>query len=190
MKEPTENRKVRYTRRVIRESLFELLETQPLTKITVKRLCELADINRGTFYSHYADINDLVEKLEGELIASMTGAIPFEQIGDVNQRQMFTDVFAHIQARIDDFRLIFLNPDSSHCLDKIIASVYHYHAAALVRHDQPVSQNMIDYTFALLSSGCTQVILKWIENDFAETPEEMAELINRFAACGMAAYSA
>lgn len=189
MESTVENRKVRYTKQVIRESLFELLETQPLKKITVKRLSELADINRGTFYSHYADINDLVEQLEAEIVVSMTGSIQFEKIGDVNQLQMFTEVFAHIQSHVDDFRLIFLNPESSHCLDKIIAAVYQYHAAALLRKAQPISENMIAYTFALLSSGCTQVILKWIENDFAENPAEMARLINSFAECGMTAYS-
>ena len=64
MKGSTENRKVKYTKMVIRESLFELLEIKKLKQITVKSLCELADINRGTFYSHYSDINDLVETLE------------------------------------------------------------------------------------------------------------------------------
>ena len=51
---------------VIRESLFTLLRERPLKAITVKGLCELADINRGTFYSHYADLYDLVEQLEEE----------------------------------------------------------------------------------------------------------------------------
>jgi hypothetical protein len=50
----------------------------------------------------------------------------------------------------------------------------------------PISQNIIDYTFALLSSCSTKVILKWIENDFKETPEEMARLINAFINYGIA----
>ena len=64
MKAGKENRKVKYTKMVIRESLFKLLKTKQLNQITVKELCRLADINRGTFYSHYTDLFDLVEKLE------------------------------------------------------------------------------------------------------------------------------
>jgi AcrR family transcriptional regulator len=188
MKRADEHRKVKYTKMVIRESLFELLETKPLKQITVKSLCELADINRGTFYSHYTDIYDLVEKLERELIKEMGSVIKFESIGKKNQEQMFSDVFTHIKTNIGNYKIILLNPESSRCLDMILAEVYKHHASALMSKDPPISQNMIDYTFALLSSGSTKVILKWIENDFEESPEEMARLINAFTNYGIASY--
>lgn len=186
MNEASEHRKVKYTKMVIREALFELLETKPLKQITVKSLCELADINRGTFYSHYRDIYDLVEKLEGELIEKMTSVIKFESIGKQDQLQMFRDVFSHIKTNTGDYKIILLNPESSRCLDVILAEVYQHHASALMDKNPPISQNLIDYTFALLSSGSTKVILKWIENDFQESPEEMARLINAFTNYGIA----
>jgi AcrR family transcriptional regulator len=186
MKAATEHRKVKYTKMVIRESFFELLETKSLTQITVKELCELADINRGTFYTHYTDIYDLVDKLEGELIEKMTSVIQFESIGKQDQLQMFTDVFTHVKTNIGDYKILLLNPESSRCLDAILAEAYKHHTSALMSINPPVSQNMIDYTFALLSSGSTKVILKWIENDLEESPEEMAKLINAFTNFGIA----
>ncbi len=185
MKEQPEHRKVKYTKMVIRESLFELLEAKPLKQITVKSLCELADINRGTFYSHYTDIYDLVEQLEGELIENMTRVINFESIGEQDQLQMFTDVFTHLQTNIDDYKIVLLNPSSSRCLDVILAEVYRHHVSAFMSKDPTIPQTRIDYTFALLSSGSTQVIMKWIDNNFEESPEEMAALINTFVNCGI-----
>jgi AcrR family transcriptional regulator len=185
MKEKPEHRKVKYTKRVIRESLFKLFETRSLKQITITSLCELADINRGTFYSHYTDIYDLVEKLEGELIKKMTQVINFESIGEQDQLQMFTEVFTHLKSNIGDYKIMLLNPASTRCLDAILAEVYNHHVSAWMSKNPPLSQNMIDYTFALLSSGSTQVIMKWIENDFKETPEEMAALINTFVNCGL-----
>lgn len=38
--------RVRYTRRVIKESLLRLLEDRPVNRITVKEVCEAAQINR------------------------------------------------------------------------------------------------------------------------------------------------
>ena len=64
MKTTSTHRKVKYTKMVIKEALFELLAQKSLQQIRVKEICELADINRGTFYTHYADINDLVDQLE------------------------------------------------------------------------------------------------------------------------------
>ena len=43
-----ENRRVRYTRLALRESLLAQMEKQPLNKITVTRVCETADVNRST----------------------------------------------------------------------------------------------------------------------------------------------
>ena len=47
--------RVRYTRKVLKESLLSLLKEKPINKITVKEVCELAELNRATFYSHYSD---------------------------------------------------------------------------------------------------------------------------------------
>lgn len=60
--------RVRYTRRVIQEALLTLLEQKPLNKITVTELCALAQINRATFYAHYADCYAVLNALEDGLL--------------------------------------------------------------------------------------------------------------------------
>ena len=63
-----QDRRVRYTKMVLRDSLLELMQTAPINKITVKDICERADVNRGTFYLHYQDPYDLMHQIENELI--------------------------------------------------------------------------------------------------------------------------
>lgn len=46
----------------------------PSKSISVRELAERADINRGTFYIHYQDVNDLLQRLEDEM-ATPAGAI-------------------------------------------------------------------------------------------------------------------
>ena len=50
-----ENRRAAYSKRVIKESFIELLDQKPLSKISVKEICEMADVNRCTFYSYFED---------------------------------------------------------------------------------------------------------------------------------------
>ncbi|MDD5922946.1 MAG: TetR-like C-terminal domain-containing protein [Eubacteriales bacterium] len=69
-KEKKTDRRTLYTRKVIREALFDLLNEKHPDKITVKEICEKADINRATFYRNYMDIYDLYEQLEEELTSS------------------------------------------------------------------------------------------------------------------------
>ena len=60
--------RVRYTKIRIKEAFFELLEEKDFQKISVTCLCERAEINRATFYKHYLDIYDLLEKIEDEIL--------------------------------------------------------------------------------------------------------------------------
>ncbi len=59
--------RVRRTKKLIKKGLCELSKEKSVTKITVKELTDLVEINRGTFYLHYKDIFELVENIENEL---------------------------------------------------------------------------------------------------------------------------
>ncbi len=59
------------TRRAIREAFLQLRETTRLEQVKVKDLCELALINKTTFYKHYPDVFALSEELENELIENI-----------------------------------------------------------------------------------------------------------------------
>ena len=51
-KELTESRRTRYTRKAMQgDALIDLMRERPLGSITIKALCEQADVNRSTFYS-------------------------------------------------------------------------------------------------------------------------------------------
>ena len=53
--------RTRYTRQIITTAFWQLLRQKPMEKITVKEVCDLAQINRGTFYRHFRDCYDLME---------------------------------------------------------------------------------------------------------------------------------
>lgn len=56
------DRRVRKTRKQLRECLITLLKEKKVQDITVRELTDMADLNRGTFYLHYKDVFDLLEK--------------------------------------------------------------------------------------------------------------------------------
>ena len=71
---PKLDRRVRYTKQVIKDSFLELLENNNYEDITVKAVCQKADINRATFYSHYETLSALMEEIE-EFSKNNTGLI-------------------------------------------------------------------------------------------------------------------
>lgn len=70
-----EDRRTKYTRRVIKETFMELLKSKPYAKISVTELCRLADINRGTFYLHYYDVEDVLDDILDQVFSDVSGTI-------------------------------------------------------------------------------------------------------------------
>lgn len=60
--------KSQQTKKNIIHSYLSLIPNKCWDKITVKELCEHANITRGTFYQYYSDIYDLMEHIENELL--------------------------------------------------------------------------------------------------------------------------
>ena len=73
----------RYTQMILKQSFLKLLKEKPVNKITVKELCELSQINRATFYTHYSDCFALLESIENELIDEFEKSLRYVNSFDV-----------------------------------------------------------------------------------------------------------
>lgn len=56
------------TKRAIREAFFKLIKEKGFDSITVKDITDEAMISRNTFYLHYSDKYDLLNKISNELM--------------------------------------------------------------------------------------------------------------------------
>lgn len=76
------------SKKLITDALVELLDEKPLEKITVTDIVRKADINRGTFYAHYANVNDVVTSMfqnAFEVIKSPFSEPSFDTSADLSQ---------------------------------------------------------------------------------------------------------
>ena len=80
------------TRKSIADAFLELRARKPIEKITVKELCEKAQINKSTFYTHYRDIYDLSETLEEQFAQQIVGSLTCPQ-----------DLLAHPDRFVQEF---------------------------------------------------------------------------------------
>ena len=93
------DRRTLYTQSVIKESFIKLLHKKHIGKITVTEICKLAEINRATFYIHYHDPYDLMEKLEAEQAAKLVDALSELLHDDAINTNIF-DLPRHIRSTI------------------------------------------------------------------------------------------
>ena len=60
------DRRVRRTRAAIKESFLSLCREKGLEQITVKEVMSLANVNRATFYAHFANLEELAAAIESD----------------------------------------------------------------------------------------------------------------------------
>lgn len=108
-----ENRRVKITKMLLNDSFLRLLEKKPLARVTVKDICEDADLNRSTYYKYYADPYDQMSKLEINIIEEMYSNIELSK--DISQNNysnlypIIKQLLEYIQAKKDMFRILLSN---------------------------------------------------------------------------------
>ena len=61
------------TKQMLCDTLIQLSSQKPFSKITVSEIIKLCDVNRKTFYYHFADVYDLLEwHLNNEITAAVS----------------------------------------------------------------------------------------------------------------------
>ena len=115
--------RIRYTKMVIRDAFIGLLKKKPLNRITVKEICDIADINRATFYKYYSDPFDLLEKIEQELLHQLQKKLN----PSVNSfRDVFTLIMGSVQADFEEYQALFSDNGDSQFPVRIFALYYEH----------------------------------------------------------------
>ena len=89
---------VKKTKKAFADSLVLLSRDRQLNKITVKEICEHAELSRNAFYFHYKDINDLIEDIEDNVIKEVE-----EMLRNIEKFKFPRSIYATIDGFIDLF---------------------------------------------------------------------------------------
>ncbi|MGN0568128.1 MAG: TetR/AcrR family transcriptional regulator, partial [Acutalibacteraceae bacterium] len=106
---------------LIRNALIQLLTEKPLEKITVTDIVKRADINRGTFYAHYADINELLKSVGDEIISLLYEALSEVDYADLLQSPLpaLFKISSFLEKDIEYFRLMFARVSAVPFIEKL-----------------------------------------------------------------------
>lgn len=173
-----DNRKSKMTRKIFQETMLELLQTNHITEISVKRLCEEADLNRSTFYAHYENQMDILRDIEDETYKEvesfiMSGVHPDRK---TDSKRIFEQLLQYIMDNAKVFQVLLGQNGSEDFQQKLIEltkAANHY----LGVDPQLISNQKVQYARIYRVAGCTKVIENWIQQGFDQSVEELAQLL-------------
>ncbi|PAV29624.1 TetR family transcriptional regulator [Virgibacillus profundi] len=171
------DRRKKYTRMVLKDSLMKLLKEKQISTITVKEICELADINRSTFYAHYSDQFDLLEQIEEELIEEMIMYLRTYDFEKEDEALQMTERLIKYFASKQDECQTLLNENVDSSFEKkvmVVAQRFIMKDWMEVKH---LDEDISEYLSTFIVSGSIQVMKVWLNNGMDKSPKEMAEII-------------
>lgn len=65
------DKRVIRTKKAIKAALFKIMENKDISAITISELTAEANVNRRTFYTHYRNLTDILNEIEGDLVAAL-----------------------------------------------------------------------------------------------------------------------
>lgn len=192
-KKPADRRIIR-TNRIIRDTLTELMTEKGFEGITVNELTARADINRGTFYLHYRDKYDLLEKSEAELICKISRILsasqklsPEETLAHISRDEPFPFLLKLIEYISDNASFIntLLGPKGDPSFQVKLKEVL---KETLVKKSHQLKKEEMlvppDYLIAYVSSAYLGLIQHWLESGMKESSREISLILQRISLLG------
>lgn len=173
-----DDRRVKYTKMVLKESFIKLLEKKDISQISIKEICEDADINRATFYSHYNDQYDLFRKIEDELLDNIkTHIAEFDQKNNNMSDVLLAEkIFEYIKENARLCKLLLSERGDFSFQKKIMMLVYDLIIDKLTDNNV-ITKEDAKYVYSFTITGCVGIVQKWLNEDMKKSPHFMAEMV-------------
>ena len=184
------DRRITKSKRALRTALIDLMEERGFDAVSVNDLCARADLNRGTFYNHFRDKEDLLAALEDEVMADL-GRIQ-EQMASLTVRELMkyrvrkvplpllVNLFDYLREQ-GDFLHAVLGPGGDvrfgpRLRDAVCTNLIQSILHECYRNDPTP---FVEYYVAFFASAYLGVIQRWLETGMQEDSEEMALIAMR-----------
>lgn len=171
--------RVRMTRMIIRETLLELLKTKELSDITVTDICTRGGINRSTFYNHYSDVYDLVEKLEEERLSELQSKIQevMDSEKDYNIYNILKVTVREIRDNIKLYNLFWHGEDNKNFRQKMVDICYRDYMIEVEKQFPFLTDAEHKWIFNFMAAGSNEALKVWINNGMKEDPDELVNTV-------------
>lgn len=168
-----ENQRIRLSKSMLKEALFQLLQKKTIEKITVQEICEKADINRSTFYKYYGTQHDLIRDIYNDFFDKIENH--FEN-NTKSETDGLKDMLSQMDAEREKCRILINSAQWQEFSDKLFAlSVIQ---TLIKKHTQDKhSEKHKKYIHLFFCHGGYAIIKEWLNADNPEPPQEIADLI-------------
>ncbi len=170
------NQRTRLSKILLKNALMDLLsEKGSVTKISVRELCERADLNRSTFYAHYSEPKELLEEVEAELLDATREHL--QKIGaenDIGAHRYLLSFLIYIKENDKPFRTLLIDAGDPEFRSKFMQQSIIQFVENL---DIAFPKEQEQYIYSYILNGSTGVIIQWMRADYSIDENALVDLL-------------
>jgi Transcriptional regulator len=184
------DRRIRRTKRMLRDALSLLISKKGFDAITISDLTDTADINRATFYLHYHDKKDLLKKSEDDLLSDIE-TISRKSLKTIHSDDLkscvrenkpvpfFVELLTYIKAN-SDFIKVILGPKGDLSFHFRLKKIMEKHLMLKLKEEEAGKSSIpSEYIVSYVISADLGIVQYWLERGMKESPETIALFINQ-----------
>jgi AcrR family transcriptional regulator len=171
------DRRTAKTNKLIKDSLLSIMEDKPFDKITIKEICEVADLNRGTFYLHFQDINQLLEEIHDDIFKKLDEALSMESSQERYVSLLTIFDFLHKNRAMVGV-MLFKNSNTAF-MKKLLNTIRLTYENNLKDIYGIENIEEYQYQFSFIIYGAIGIFMTWAENGMEEDTKVIASRLDK-----------
>ena len=178
------DRRVRRSRRALREAFVALVVEQGYNSITIEALTERADMSRATFYAHFHDMEDLLRAVVGDLVADLAteaeSAVTTSREDPIAQGSGVVTFCRHVDANRDLYRVALSgagNGQGRATLTAVVTATAERVFARIVGDMGASPRREVSLVARSWAGACITLIDHWLQSEQDLSADEFSSLI-------------
>lgn len=171
------DRRVKYTKQALQNAVLELLKKKSIDSMTVKEICEIADVNRGTFYLHYSHPRDILTEIETQFMEE--NQISFnnywEQEHDLGS---MVETFSWITSNLEWCKILLGNHGDPSFVERMKQMEKERILDEWQKEYPSYTRGTLEFVFEFVFHGTMKLVLNWINDEQGICVEEFTKRLD------------
>ena len=170
------------SKKYLKEALLSLLSEMKISDIKVVTLCQRAEINRATFYSHYNNVYELFDETINEFMNEICKYVAHinENISKIEKRDSFSKLIKHIDKNSELFIMYFENSKNIELSNEYYFSLQEKIHQKIKSNNEMLSKYIANYY--IYAGG--SILYTWLIHGKKESYEEIGKILFAFMSKG------
>lgn len=175
------NKRGRDTDEKIVRAMFRVMtrENKALSRVTVREICQEAGINRSSFYAHYQDVFEVMERVEATMAKGLTEAFVEKLDHGSGIGECFEALFAYIGENRGFYSFYFTETNRAGVIGVAWELLQDRLQRLNYREFGFQTEEEMQYHGEFFLFGMTAMLRHWVTKGCRETPHELCEILAR-----------